>query len=50
MNEDKKFRELFRRLVDCYEIDPDTANEILKQILQLLFPEETNFEEDEEKK
>lgn len=50
MDEDKEFRELFRRLVDCYEIDPDTADEILRQILQILFPEETetNFERDED--
>lgn len=47
---DEEFRELFRILVDCYEIDPDTADEILRQILQILFPEETeiNFERDED--
>lgn len=46
---DEAFRELFCRLVDCYEIDPDTADGILRQILQILFPEEeTNIEREDE--
>lgn len=34
--EDKEFRELFQRIVDQYELAPDVAEELLRQILKIL--------------
>ena len=34
--EDKEFQELFQRIVDQYELDPDLAEELLQRILNIL--------------
>ena len=34
--EDKEFRELFQRIVDQYELEPDIAEELLQRILNIL--------------
>ena len=34
--EDKKFKELFQRIVDRYELAPDVAAELLQRILAVL--------------
>ena len=34
--EDKEFRELFLRIADQFELDPDVAEELLKRILRIL--------------
>ena len=34
--EDAKFKELFQRIVDRYELAPDVASELLQRILAIL--------------
>jgi hypothetical protein len=34
--EDKEFQELFQRIVDQYELEPDIAEELLQRILNIL--------------
>ena len=34
--EDQEFRELFQRIVDQYELEPDIAEELLQRILNIL--------------
>ena len=34
--EDKEFRELFQRIVNQYELEPDIAEELLQRILNIL--------------
>ena len=34
--EDKEFRELFQRIIDQYELEPDIAEELLQRILNIL--------------
>ena len=34
---DEEFRELFQRLIEKYELDPETADRLLQQILEILY-------------
>ena len=34
--EEEKFKKLFQRIVDMYELSPDTAAELLQRILVIL--------------
>ena len=34
--EDKEFQELFQRIVNQYELEPDIAEELLQRILNIL--------------
>ena len=47
MEEDTNFKELFQRIVDRYELDPDVAAELLQRILAILADSEAreNFPE-----
>ena len=44
MFEEEEFKQLFRRIVEMYQISPDTATELLQRILTILAD---NQEEDE---
>ena len=35
--EDQQLRELFRRITDTYTLAPETAEELLRRILKILF-------------
>lgn len=36
---DEEFCELFQRLIEKYELDPETAARLLQQILEILYPD-----------
>ena len=36
MFEEEEFKQLFRRIVEMYQISPDTAAELLQRILSIL--------------
>lgn len=34
---DEEFRDLFQRLVEKYELDPEVADKLLQRILEILY-------------
>lgn len=36
MTEEEEFKRLFQRIVDMYQISPETAEELLQRILRIL--------------
>ena len=44
--EDANFKELFQRIVDRYELDPDVAAQLLQRILILLKNKEESLQSD----
>lgn len=35
--DDEDFRKLFERLIENYELDPEVADKLLQQILEILY-------------
>lgn len=39
MEQEDYFRQAFAKLIEVYQLDPDTAAELLQRILHILFPD-----------
>lgn len=50
MEREAGFKELFKRFVESQQLSPETAEELLQKILNILFPKHTENKNDSEER